>query len=188
MLLCLKAFLVLQKVLGIPDGVGIGCQPLSAIMEEKLKTSYVSTGTISMRGGLKTRETVEDDEDVALSSSVEEFKNGNVQMMIGHAESWSTKTATSILDSLQEKGKILFNFVDEAHTPLKNHWETFRPQMKRVPGMLRGRAVRGSPTLAMTATLTEEEVGELQNCLGLRSANTVILQSNPIQKHHKYVR
>ena len=175
-------------MLGIPDGVGIGCQPLSAIMEEKLKTSYVSTGTISMRGGLKTRETVEDDEDVALSSSVEEFKNGNVQMMIGYAESWSTNTATSILDSLQEKGKILFNFVDEAHTPLKNHWEAFRPQMKRVPGMLRGRAVRGSPTLAMTATLTEEEVGELQNCLGLRSANTVILQSNPIQKHHKYVR
>ena len=29
------AIFVLQKVLGVSDGVGIGCQPLSSIMNEK---------------------------------------------------------------------------------------------------------------------------------------------------------
>ena len=94
-----------------------------------------------------------------------------------------------ILENLQEKELILFTFLDEAHVPLESHWDTFRPKMKFVPGILRGRAVRGSPMLAMTATLTlPEEVNELQKCLGLRSTNTVVLQANPIQKHHKYIR
>ena len=108
--------------------------------------------------------------------------------MIGHAESWVTATAGGILDSLQEKGLIIFNFLDEAHIPLSGHWDTFRPLMKAVPGQLRGRAVRGSPTLAMTATLNPEECLELQKCLWLRSSNTVVLKANPIQQHHKYVR
>ena len=46
MLVALLSILVLQKVLNIPDGVGVGCQPLSSIMEEKLKDSYIPTGTI----------------------------------------------------------------------------------------------------------------------------------------------
>ena len=155
-------------------------------MEEKRRSSYVSVGTISMQGGLKTGEVEE--EEVSLSTSIEDFKSGKLACIIGHAESWMSKTAGAILDTLQKKGLILFNFLDEAHTPLKHHWDTFRPQMKLVPGMLRGRAVRGSPTLAMTATLTEEEIGELQKNLGLRTVNTTVLQSNPIQNNHKYVK
>ena len=180
------SILVLQKVLNVPCGVGVGTQPLSSIMEEKLKTPYIPTGTISMQGGLKSSIESED-EDVSLSASIEDFKNGNVKCLIGHAESWVSKTAGEILDSLQDKGLILFSFLDEAHVPLEGHWDSFRPQMKLVPGQLRGRAVRGAPCLAMTATLTQDEVLELQKSLGLRS-NTVVLKANPIQKHHKYVR
>ena len=187
MLVAYLAILVLQKVMDVPCGVGIGTQPLSSIMEEKLKTSYITTGTISMQGGLKTSLEGEEDDTVSLSSSIDDFKNGNVKCLIGHAESWVTQTAGQILDSLQEKGLILFSFLDEAHVPLKDHWDSFRPQMRLVPGQLRGRAVRGAPCLAMTATLTPDEVLEVQKSLGFRS-NTVVLQANPIQKHHKYVK
>ena len=181
--------LVLQKVLGIPNGVGLGCQPLSSILEAQLRTSYLTIGTISMQGGLKASEAVEEEDDVALSASIEQFKEGKITCVLGHAESWLSNTAQEILDCLQEKALILFNFLDEAHIPLGGHWDSFRPQMKLVPGMLRGRSVRGSPMLAMTATLTlTEEVSELQKILGLRSSNTVVLHSNPIQSHHKYVR
>ena len=189
MIISCLAIPVLQKVLGIPDGVAVGCQPLSAIMEEKLKKSHIYTGTISMKGGLKTSEmSAEDEDDVALSAPVEEFKSGAVKMIIGHAESWITNTAEDILESLQQRRLILFTFLDEAHIPLEHHWDMFRPKLKAVPGMLRGRAVRGSPTLAMTATLTEEEEKKLLKCLGLRSDNTVVLRSNAIQAHHKFVR
>ena len=180
---------VLQRVMGISSGVGVGCQPLSAIMEEKLKSSYLPTGTISMQGEIKTSETEENPDEVSLSTSIEDFKNGSIKCIIGHPESWISKTAGEILDSLQEKELVLFTFLDEAHVPLESHWDTFRPKMRMVPGLLRGRAVRGSPMLAMTATLKlPEEVNELQKSLGLRSTNTVVLQSNPIQEHHKYIR
>ena len=77
-----------------------------------------------------------------------------LDIIIGHAESLLSDVAKSILDSLQQKGKIVFSFVDKAHIPLAKHWNSIRPELKRVPGMLRGRAIRGSPFLATTATLT----------------------------------
>ena len=190
MLVAYLSILVLQKKLGISSGVGIGCQPLSSIMNEKLKTSFLSTGTISMQGDLKSNTEFESEEDdqVSLSTSIEEFQDGRISCMIGHAESWASNTATTILDSLQEKGLILLTFVDEAHVPLKAHWDTFRHKMKQIPGQLRGKAVRGAPCLAMTATLTQQEIPELMETLGLRPTNTVLLQANPILSNHKYVR
>ena len=52
MLVVYLSILVLQKKLGISSGVAIGCQPLTSIMNDKLKTSLVSSGIISMRGDL----------------------------------------------------------------------------------------------------------------------------------------
>ena len=191
MVVAYLSIFVLQKKFGVPDGVGLGTQPLSSIMNEKVKNSYMKTGTISMHGELTANIDFEDDEeddDVNLSASVDEFKSGQINCLIGHAESWVTKTACDILDCLQEKGKILFSFLDEAHIPLKGHWDSFRPLLKLVPGQLRGRTLRGAPCLAMTATLTPLEIEELKSSLGLRASNTVVLQGNPIQRHHKYVR
>ena len=80
MIISLLAILVLQKVLKIPDGVGVGCQPLTSIMEEKLKDSYIPTGTISMLGGLKSSfEDGDSEDDVVLSSPAEDFKNGKIK-------------------------------------------------------------------------------------------------------------
>ena len=124
---------------------------------------------------------------IVLSGPVEDFKTGRLKLLLGHAESWVSKTAQDILDSLREKGLVVLTIVDEAHIPLSDHWDSFRPQLKLVPGQLRGRAVKGAPTLAMTATLTPAEVKELETSLGLRS-NTVLLKANPIQEHHKFVR
>ena len=138
-----------------------------------------------MRGDLKSSmlENGEDD-DIVLSGPVEDFKAGRLKLLLGHAESWVSKTAQDILDSLREKGLVVLTIVDEAHIPLSDHWDSFKPQLKLVPGQLRGRAVKGAPTLP---TLTPAEVKELESSLGLRS-NTVLLKANPIQEHHKFVR
>jgi hypothetical protein len=60
--------------------------------------------------------------------------------------------------------------------------------MKTVPGHLRGKCVKKSPTLAMSATATEQEIEELKVDLGLRSTNTVILKADPIQSQFNYIR
>ena len=189
MMVVYLAILVLQKKFGIHSGVGVGTQPLSSIMKEKLKTALIPTGTISMRGSVQTSTSLEEEEEeVSLSVSLDDMMTGMVSCLIGHAESWLSKTAKEILDSLQDLGLILLSFVDEAHVTLKDHWDSFRPQMRQVPGQLRGRAVRSAPCLAMTATLAPEEVNQLMETLGLRSENTVVLQGNPIQQHFKFIR
>ena len=122
--------------------------------EREVGSKYIKSGTISVQGGLRTAEYEEVESQLELSSAKEEFMNGVLDIIIGHAESWLSDVAKSILDSLQQKGKIVFSFADEAHIPLAKHWNSFRPYLKRVLGMLRGRAIRGSLFLATTATLT----------------------------------
>ena len=152
------AIFVLQKVLGVNDGVGIGCQPLSSIINEKVGSKYIKfkSVTISMQGGLRTAEYEEVESQLELSSANKEFMNGVLDIIIGHAESWLSDVEKSILDSLQQKGKIVFSFVDEAHIPLVKNWNSIRPELERVPGMLRGRATRGSPFLATTIFIRRE--------------------------------
>ena len=105
------AIFVWQKVLVVSDGVGIGCQPLSSIMSEKVGSKYIKSGTISRQGGLRTAEYEEVESQLELSSAKEEFMNGVLDIIIGHAESWLSDVAKSILDSLHQKGKIVFSFV-----------------------------------------------------------------------------
>ena len=152
------AIFVLQKVLGVNDGVGIGCQPLSSIINEKVGSKYIKfkSVTISMQGGLRTAEYEEVESQLELSSANKEFMNGVLDIIIGHAESWLSDVEKSILDSLQQKGKIVFSFVDEAHIPLVKNWNSIRPELERVPGMLRGRATGGSPFLATTIFIRRE--------------------------------
>ena len=61
MLCATLAPLVLRKVFQKENGVGLGTMPLSALMEEKLKSPLFKTGLITMRGGLKI-----DDSDEAV--------------------------------------------------------------------------------------------------------------------------
>lgn len=187
MIVVFLAILVLQKIHSVP-GVGVGSQPLNSIMQEKLKQPYIPTGIISMKGDLQPSSSIgSEKEDVILTNSLEDFKSGKIKCILGHAESWLSSVGEEILESLQEDGKILLTFLDEAHIPLSGHWDNFRHQLKMVPGLLRGRARKGAPCLAMTATLTPQEVTELESTLGLRS-NTLVLKANCIQDHHKYIR
>ena len=74
-------------------------------MNEKVGSKYIKYGTISMQGGLRTAEYEEVESQLELSSAKEEFMNGVLDIIIGHAESWLSDVAKSILDSLQQKGK-----------------------------------------------------------------------------------
>ena len=156
MILAYLSILVLEKVFQVENGVGLGSQPLSALMEEKIKTGLVPTGLISMKGELKHSS---EDGHNSMSKPLESFKSGEVKCILGHPESWLSSTAQEILTSLQSQGKILFNFVDEFQMNLSNHWgDEFRPHMKTVPGQLRARALKGAPLLAMSATSTKSEI------------------------------
>ena len=135
MIIAQLAILVLEKVLGIDNAVGIGCQPLTALMEEKLKNPPICTGFISMSGDLQY--SLISDE-VHLSQPMTYFKNGTVKCILGHAESMVSVQAKEVLDHHQKNGKIVFIFVDECQMNLCYHWgEDFRPHMKNVPGQLR---------------------------------------------------
>ena len=111
--------LVLQKVFGIEKGVGLGIQPLSAIMEEKLKGPLVKTGVITMSGDMKP--SIEEN-DAFLSDPLAQFKSGDITILLGHAESWLTNTAQDITDSLNKQGLIVGTFLDEFQMNLVGHW------------------------------------------------------------------
>ena len=186
MILAYLGILVLEKVFGVENGVGLGSQPISALMEEKLKNPLVPMGLISMKGDLKHSTA---DGQSSLSRPIDSFKNGGVKCILGHPESWLSPTAQDILACLHAQGKIIFSIVDEFQMNLSNHWgEEFRPHMKTVPGQLRAKTLKGAPCLATSATSTKSEIEELKVNLGLREANTIVLQASPIQSQHNYVK
>ena len=145
-------------------------------MEEKVKSPLIPTGFITMSGTLKTN--LDRQEDVLLSQPKEDFKTGKVRLILGHAESFVSETGREILDSLRSSELVVLTIVDEFHQGLSDHWEGFRQQMKLVPGQLRGRTVRGSPTLAMTATATQNEISEIKRSMGLSSRRLYSLAGN----------
>ena len=53
MVVVYMAVLVLRKVHGIPDGVGVGYQSPSSIMNEKIGTSHDKCSSISVKGSLR---------------------------------------------------------------------------------------------------------------------------------------
>jgi len=175
--------LVLQKVLNIPNGVGLLTQPLSALMEEKLENPPVITGVISMNGDIKLSNCNKEVE------PLRQCKTGDVGLLIGHPESWLTELAEEIIESLKGQGLVVGTFLDEFQMNLSDHWgSNFRPHMKTVPGQLRGKGVRSSPCLAMSATATDSDIEAIKNDLGFRSINTVVLRADPIQSQFNYIR
>ena len=174
--------LLLRKVMDISKGVSLVTEPLNLIMSEKLRGNILPTGVISMTGQLKT--SLEDDDDIiTLSRPEEEFLNGVLPCLFGHPESWLSETGKNIIKQLYDKQRILLNVTDEMHASLD--WDGIRPQMKSVCGLMRIFAVKGAPTLSMTATATEEEVLEIKECLGLK--DVVVLRASPVQEHFKFL-
>lgn len=112
--------LVLRKVFGKVKGVSLGNQPLSALMEEKLKTPVIKTGLISMKGDLRISS--EGPGEAVLTDCIDKFKNGTIVVIIGHPESWLTDTAKDIIETLRKEERIVFSFLDEFQMNLSSFW------------------------------------------------------------------
>ena len=112
--------LVLRKVFGKAKGVGLGNQPLSALMEEKLKTPVIKTGLITMKGDLKMSSDVLGE--AVLTDPIDMFKNGDIGVILGHPESWETDTARDIIEALRKEDMIIFSFLDEFQMNLSSFW------------------------------------------------------------------
>ena len=79
----------MKKILGVDDGVSVGTQPLSIIMEEKMNDkSCTPTAVLTMDGQLKRNSG--DQDEATLSSPEEDVLNGAFPCLIGHPESWSS--------------------------------------------------------------------------------------------------
>ena len=116
--------LVLRKVMKKQTGVSVGSQPLSVIMEEKMRDKVFPTAVVTMCG--KVKQKLDDTGEALLSSPVEAILQGHCPILIGHPESWSNSVGQDLLRSLQKNGQVILNWVDELHQGLESHWNTIR--------------------------------------------------------------
>ena len=114
----------MRKVFGVENGVAVGTQPLSMIMEEKMKSPIVPTAVVTMSGQIK--QNLDENYEAELSSPVEAVLRGEFPLLIGHPESWSNQVGQKLLRDLQQKDLVLLNFVDELHQGLEEHWNSIR--------------------------------------------------------------
>ena len=92
----------LREVSDNMKGVAIVTQPLSSIMNEKMKNSLVKTAVLTMAGKLKNSE-----EDVELSCLEDDIFNGLYPVVIGHPESWGSKRGQHLLMEMKKRNMIL---------------------------------------------------------------------------------
>ena len=114
--------LVLRKVFNVGDGIAIITEPLNMIMSEKLGSSIISTGVISMAGELKT--SLEEKDGVKLCAPEENFLDGSLPCLFGHPESWQSEKERQLIKDLHKREKILMIVTDEMHCSL--NWSNIR--------------------------------------------------------------
>merc|ERR1719318_2170910 len=107
----------------ISEGVAVITEPLNMIMSEKLATSIVPTGVISMSGELKT--SLEERDGVKLSAPEEKFLDGSLPCLFGHPESWLSEKGKELIKELHKKKSIILNVTDEMHCSFD--WSNIRP-------------------------------------------------------------
>ena len=180
----LLATLVLRERLGNPKGVCIVTQPLSSIMNEKVKNEICEAAVLSMSGELSTSIS-NGDEEASLSCHLQDLLDGSYPVLFGHPESFDSKLGQHILRELQRLERLILVCIDEFHQGGQGHWDTFRPNMMKGSAGLRLYGVKNCPSLAMTATATTKEIKDVVTALGLREPPT-ILASTPIQSHIKF--
>jgi hypothetical protein len=114
--------LLLRRLFQIPEGVAIITEPLNMIMSEKLCSSIIPTGVISMTGELKT--SLEEKDGVSLSAPEEMFVDGSLPCLFGHPESWLSDKGKQLIKVLHKKGRILMMVTDEMTCSL--NWANIR--------------------------------------------------------------
>lgn len=105
--------LLLRKIMKVSEGVAVITEPLNMIMSEKLASSIIPTGVISMSGELKT--SLEERDGVRLSAPEEKFLDGSLPCLFGHPESWLSEKGKELIKELHKKKRILLNVTDEMH-------------------------------------------------------------------------
>ena len=177
--------LVLKRVTNCAKGVTIMLFPLSDLISEVMRNCPfgLSIGCVTMNGGLQ----VNSEDNFSISHPLAELSSGDVSIIVGHPESFSSSTGRQILDSLQEKGLIMQIVIDEAHAGLASQWAgTFREGMLKAPARIRVKAQENAPVLAMSATLSYEDTKELMSNLDLSSDKTVVIRENPVLSNIKF--
>ena len=121
----LLAALVLREKLGIPNGVAIVTQPLSTIMNEKLKNDVCKAAVISMSGEVTGDDGIEGD--AVLSVDIEDLFKGEYPVIFSHPESWDSQLGQYILHKFLKLGTLLLICLDEFHqSGSQGNWESFR--------------------------------------------------------------
>ena len=151
-------------------------------MNDKKVNDVCQVAVLSMKGQLSSST---QDSDAHLSCLLSDLLEGEYPVIIGHPESFETPLGRRILKELQRRGMMILLCIDEFHQSDEGHWGCFRPQMLKASTAFRLYGVRNCPTIAMTATATNEEVETVIAALGLRSS-PVVLTSTPIQSHLKF--
>ena len=108
----LLAALVLRERLNISKGVAIVTQPLTSIMNEKIRNKICGVATLSMTGTLKTSN---DDDDASLSCDLQDLLDGRFPVLMGHPESFDSDLGQYILRELQKLERLLLVCIDEFH-------------------------------------------------------------------------
>ena len=179
----LLSVLVLRERLGISKGVAIITQPLTSIMNQKIKNRICEVAVLSMTGQLRT--SCETQEDADLSCDISELLDGKYPALLGHPESFDSPLGKHILRELQRLDRLILVCIDEFHQGGEGHWSSFRPNMMKMSTGLRLYGVANCPSISMTATATNSEVRDVVKALGLRTP-PVILTASPEQSHIKF--
>ena len=109
----LLATLVLRKRLGISKGVAIVTQPLTSIMNQKIKNNICDVAVLSMAGEL--RGSSGRNEDADLSCDVSDLLDGKFPVLLGHPESFESPLGQNILRELQRLDRLILVCIDEFH-------------------------------------------------------------------------
>ena len=107
--------LALRNIFGDKKGVAIVTQPLSAIMNEKLKNPIVKTAVLTMRGKLKNDGDGDEEDEAELNCLEDDVLDGEYPVLIGHPESWGSTRGQRLLLGLKERNMILLVGIDEFH-------------------------------------------------------------------------
>ena len=165
----LLAALLVRLIQGVPRGVTLITQPLSALQLEQVGNVICPVAVLSMSG--------------ALSCSHEELYNGDYPVLLAHPESYDTPEGQRILEELRRQQLITLVAVDEFHTLL--HWKNFRGSMLTSSSRLRAFGREDAPILIMSATATKKEISTVMKSLSLRT-EPLLLATNPVLKHIKF--
>ena len=181
----LVGILALRRMTGNNKGVAIVTQPLTSIMNDKLKNNVAKTAVLSMRGKLRN-DGADVEEEVELSCLEADVLDGNYPVLLGHPESWGSARGQQLLLEMKKRDMILLIAIDEFHQGQVGHWQEFRPDMMKINSRLRVFRSPGAPTIAMSATASHGEVMATISNLGFRT-KPVLLQASPTQPNIKFV-